>query len=238
MSIIFISDLHLSAQQPCITNKFREYLNSLPADAEALYILGDLFEVWIGDDAATSFQLKIAEFLKSASKKCPIYFMAGNRDFLLGKAYCTQSNMIYLNDPSVIELYGHKTLLLHGDSLCTQDTLYQLYRHIVRSRIFKFLFLSFPLTYRKNIASKMRQRSKQNNQHKRDTLMDVDNKALKKLMSKYNCTQAVYGHTHRPSIYFYEMNAEIKKVFVLSDWHKQGNVLIFDEDGLNNLYYF
>lgn len=238
MSIIFISDLHLSEGLPGVTAKFREYLGSLPAECEALYILGDLFEVWIGDDAVTPFQLEMAELLHTVSKQCPIYFMAGNRDFLLGNDYCAKAGMTYIKDPSVINLYGCKILLAHGDSLCTQDKFYQFYRSIVRSRIFKAIFLSLPLNYRNSIATKMRQRSQQGNQHKSDELMDVDHKALKKLMKKHDCHQIIYGHTHRPSICFYDLNSTIKKVFVLSDWHKQGNALIFTGNSLSKLVYF
>lgn len=238
MRTIFISDLHLGEQLPFVTEKFRELLTNLSSDIEALYILGDLFEVWIGDDEETAFQQEISKLIKTASLHCPIYFMPGNRDFLLGKAYCELSGMTYLRDPSCIHLYKQKTLLLHGDSLCKQDKLHQYYRFIVRSRFFKRVFLSLPLSYRKTIALKMRQRSKQRNQAISDELMDIDSNSLKKLMKKQQCTQAIYGHTHRPSIYYFDIETELKKVFVLSDWHSHGNTLEFDATGFSSMSYF
>lgn len=218
MQTAFISDLHLSEQHPEITAYFDDFLKELPRDLDAIYILGDLFEVWIGDDEMTSFQLKIAQLLKAASQHWPIYFLPGNRDFLLRSDFCKMSGMSYLKDPTVINLYGTKTLLMHGDGLCTQDKLFQLYRKIVRSQLFKILFLKLPLTYRKKVALKMRKQSQNRNQRISTELMDVDQNSLKKIMQKYRCTQAIYGHTHRPSIYYFDVSTNLKKVYVLTDW--------------------
>lgn len=232
MKTAFISDLHLSEQHPEITTHFQDFLRHLPEDLEALYILGDLFETWIGDDENTPFQKHVASILKTASQYCTIYFMPGNRDFLLGNNFCILSGMNYLKDPTVITLYGIKTLLMHGDSLCTQDKLFQVYRKIVRSSLFKFLFLKISLSNRKKIAIKMRNRSRQRNQRISTELMDVNYDSLKQMMRKYHCTQAIYGHTHRPGVYYFDMQSTIKKVYVLYDWNESEN----ERWGKNILY--
>ncbi len=238
MSIYFISDLHLNEQSQEITQKFTDFLYGLPKDTQALYILGDLFEVWIGDDENTAFQQKIACLLKTASQIFPIYFMPGNRDFLLGENYCKQSGMIYLEDPTLIEIDHVSTLLVHGDSLCTHDKLHQGYRRIVRTKLFKKIFLVLPLAFRKIIASRMRQNSQRRNQKISMELMDISFDSLKKIMSESNVSQIIYGHTHRPSIFFFTQNQQFKTVFVLSDWHEQGHALQFMDAHHHQSIYF
>jgi UDP-2,3-diacylglucosamine hydrolase len=238
MKTYFISDLHLSETYPEITKKFTDFLVSVTAKCKALHILGDLFEVWIGDDAASSFQLEIAKQLKSASKHFPIYFMPGNRDFLLGKHYCQMAGMNYLSDPSVITINQGKIVLMHGDGLCSDDKLFQFYRYIVRSSIFIKIFCILPLKWREKIALKMRLNSKKRNQKISIELMDINSGTLVHRMDKQNVSQAIYGHTHRPSIRLVQCTKGLKQVFVLSDWHEQGNALIIDSNSLKKLIYF
>lgn len=238
MSIYFISDLHLSEQHPEITEKFAFFLQTLPADTEKLYILGDLFEVWVGDDENTVFQQEIAALIKNASKKFPVYFMAGNRDFSLGKKYCTQSGMLALTEPSVVLIQGEPTLLLHGDSLCTQDKSHQIFRGIIRSRLTIGFLLTLPLSWRKKLGVFLRKKSMGRNQRISSELMDVHFASLKSLMQKFNVRQVIYGHTHRPSIFYFDINKQINKVFVLSDWGKQGHALVFSEGSFGHSVYF
>lgn len=238
MPLYFISDLHLNENQPEITEKFSSFLQKLPDDTEALYILGDLFEVWIGDDEKTAFQVKIAALIKTASMRFPVYFMPGNRDFSIGKEYCQQSGMKYLKDPTVVTLQHTRTLLLHGDSLCTQDRSHQLFRQISRSRIILGSFLALPLIWRKKLAEFLRHRSQRRNQRISMDLMDIHFESLKALMRKFKVRQVIYGHTHRPSIFYFDIHQQLKKVFVLSDWHQLGHALMFDDNHHSSSFYF
>lgn len=238
MSIYFISDLHLNENQPEITEKFSGFLQQLPEETDALYILGDLFEVWVGDDEKTAFQGEIAGIIKTAAMRFPIYFMPGNRDFAVGKEYCQQSGMQYLKDPTVVTIQDIPTLLLHGDSLCTQDRTHQMFRCIIRARITIAFLLALPLQWRKNLGSFLRNKSQQRNQRISMELMDIQFDSLKALMQKLNVRQVIYGHTHRPSIFYFDIHQQIKKVFVLSDWHQQGQALMFDDDHHSSSFYF
>lgn len=239
MATYFISDLHLDESQPQLTELFKQALTQLH-DCEALYILGDLFEVWIGDDENSAYQQHIAQLLKAASQRYPIYFLAGNRDFLLGKRYLAQSGMIGLNDPSVVVIYGRQILLTHGDSLCTTDKAHQRFRRFVHVPGFKSLFTCLPLLWRKNLASKIRRKSQQRNRQLSLASMDTHPPAIQQLLTKHKVQQLIHGHTHQPSIclHYKEDQAEPSRVVVLSDWHQLGNMLMYQPDHQIALKYF
>jgi len=221
MSILFISDLHLDPEEPATVQIFLNFLQTQVRQAEALYILGDFFEVWIGDDDHTSFNQKIAAALKTlVTQGTAVYFMPGNRDFLLGKDYLQPLGCQLLTDPTLIDIYGVPTLLMHGDTLCTDDIRYLRFRRIVRNRWCQRLFLALPLSWRKKIAYQLRQQSQRT-----QMLADATMHEIKRVMEQYKASLLIHGHTHRPSIQYFDLNDQKVCRIVLSDWHNSGNVL-------------
>lgn len=234
MNIYFISDLHLQESAPHITQLFLNFLREHTGKIHSLYILGDFFEYWIGDDAMDDFHNQIVEALADFATNTPVYFMHGNRDFLIGKAFAKQANCQILPDPSVIDIFGRPTIITHGDGLCTRDYSHIRYRKIASNAVVKLLFLALPLMLRQRIAMKMRSKSKQHQQSLDKTIMDVTPEEIPKLMAKYNVDQLIHGHTHRPCIENFSNSRRI----VLSDWGKQGNALVCRPDGNVELTYF
>lgn len=241
MSTLFISDLHLSFDQPAMTQLFLSFLQHQASKAEALYIVGDLFETWIGDDNVSPYNQKIIAALADLSASgVTIYFMPGNRDLLIGKRFIQQTGCRYLTDPTVINLYGVPTLLMHGDSCCTLDKQYIRYRRWSRYPFWQGLFLQLPLILRQKIANYLR-----GNDHsklpKDGAKYDVVMSDLLTCLARYPGTQhIIHGHTHLPSIQLIKKtdNTWIKR-FVLSDWQAaQGNVLIALPDHRFKLMYF
>lgn len=236
---LFISDLHLDRSRPAITQLFLAFLNREAAQADALYILGDLFEAWIGDDNKTEFNEMIFDAIKKISQAgTPIYIMPGNRDFLIGKNFIQQTGCHYLTDPSVINLYGNRVLLMHGDLLCTDDKDYLRFRKIVQNPVIKNLFLCLPLIWRKNIALKLRSRSQMQGATKSSNVMDATNEGVKNIIDKYDVLFLIHGHTHRPSIHYFNHAEKTIRQIVLSDWDKRGNALSIQANGKMKLYYF
>lgn len=246
MITAFISDLHLEPNQPIITDLLVNFLNrSVGPDSpfdepiETLYILGDLFEMWIGDDHHTPLNDHIIAALKTFSTQAKLFVMPGNRDFLFGKRFALACGATLLDDPTLIDLYGNQTLLMHGDSLCTQDLTYQRFRRMVRSPRFSRWFLKLPLRWRIAIGRKMRANSTQRNQKIDSALMDINLAELPAVMKSFNTHEIIYGHTHRPMI---EAVTDKQYRYVLSDWHKngngKGNVLICRPNGKKELIYF
>lgn len=242
MSTLFISDLHLCSEQPDITQLFLNFLRQQARDAEALYILGDLFETWIGDDDINSYNKTIIAALAALTASgVPTYFMPGNRDFLIGKRFLQQTGCHYLADPTVINLYGHLTLLTHGDSFCSLDTDYQRYRRWSRHPLWQSLFLRLPVSWRQKIANHLRGQAHSNPSIAMAAKYDVVLSDLLACLSEYPDTlQIIHGHTHLPSIELIkDMNNNWIQCFVLSDWHPQrGNVLIATADQTFSLVYF
>lgn len=239
MTTLFISDLHLSEDRSDITELFLKFLRDHAATVEALYILGDFFEYWIGDDDRNPLSQTIAQALKSLSQKnCKIYFTHGNRDFLLGKKYAKSAGMKILHDYTVIDLYGTPTLLMHGDTLCTQDIAYLKFRKKVRNPITQFLFLCKKLKTRRNMALQYREMSKARMPTVDPDILDVTNSEIPRLMQKFNTKLLIHGHTHRPCIELLKLNDHFVKRIVLSDWEKTGNFLICEPSGINKLIYF
>ncbi|MBY5979907.1 UDP-2,3-diacylglucosamine diphosphatase [Ferrimonas balearica] len=220
---LIIGDLHLSPTRPDITQAFLRFLDNELDGADALYIVGDLFEAWIGDDDVTDFTQSIAEQLKRASAKLPIYFCHGNRDFLLGPRFAQRCGMSLLPEPEVLELYGKTTLILHGDSLCTEDREYQKFRRLRNRPWFRLLVLSLPLSLRRGLARRARARSKMHTQMKDARIMDVSPKAVDSLMERYGARRLIHGHTHRPAIHDLPQQ---RQRLVVGDWYSQDSVLV------------
>lgn len=229
---LFISDLHLEENQPKITQQFLQLLRNCDSSVDALYILGDLFEVWIGDDDDTPFHREIILALQSATQKgLPIYFLYGNRDFLIGKQFLRETGCKLLSDEEKIILYGTPLLLMHGDTLCTLDTAYLKARKKGRNRFLQMFFLFLPLSLRRFIANKMREKS---NQHKQSTtfeMMDVTQDAVENVMLKHNVNYLIHGHTHRSGIHEFSINQTLAKRIVLAAWHDHGSIFQWDESG-------
>jgi UDP-2,3-diacylglucosamine hydrolase len=230
MSTLFISDLHLSPNQPAITQLFLNFLQHQARRAEALFILGDLFETWIGDDNFNPYNQTIITALAELSMRgITLYFMPGNRDFLIGKLFIQQTGCHYLTDPTIMDLYGKSTLLTHGDSGCTLDKSYLRYRRWSRYPFWQYLFLRLPLRWRQHIADYLRHQAPPNTGFY-DPKYDVILPDL--LAYSPNTQQIIHGHTHLPSIQLIKKtDNNWIKCFVLSDWSStQGNVLVARPD--------
>ncbi|EWH09553.1 UDP-2,3-diacylglucosamine hydrolase [Catenovulum agarivorans DS-2] len=233
MSVFFIADLHLSESRPDITQAFLDFIQSLSEQTTALYILGDFFEYWVGDDDPSSWLLPIKSALKNTSHNiCPIYFIHGNRDFLIGQRFARETGVMLLEEPSVIELNNQRVVILHGDSLCTQDEGYQKFRKIVRNKFVQFVFLCLPLKMRFNIFAKGREQSKHKQQQVMDMqILDVTQTAVSQLMDAYQVDLMIHGHTHRPNIHRNARRLHRGTRIVLGDWYTQGSVLEVNQDG-------
>ena len=227
MHTLFIGDLHLSADRPDITRAFIRFLDTQIEGTEALYILGDLFEVWVGDDLAEPFAMKIAQHLKALSHQLPIYFIHGNRDFLLGQIYAELAGIILLPEVQKLSLYGRATVVLHGDSLCTLDHDYQRFRRFRSRPLVQWCYRHLPQQLRLNIAAKLRRNSQQQNQMKSEQIMDVTADEVSKLLAQSNASLMIHGHTHRPAIH--ELG-DGKQRAVVGDWYQQGSVLKVSQD--------
>ncbi|MGL5452881.1 MAG: UDP-2,3-diacylglucosamine diphosphatase [Aeromonas sp.] len=226
MSTLFISDIHLSAERPDMTAALVRFLEHDAPGADALYVLGDLFEYWIGDDDPNPLHQQIAAaFLALSQQNVPIYFIHGNRDFLLGQHFAKRAGMTRLNDPCVIELYGEQVLLSHGDRFCTLDKGYQKFRRITQLKWLRWLFLRLPLARRQTIAGKMRGQSQMENAHKSPRIMDVTPHAIDDTLRAHHCHMLIHGHTHRPAIHDFILDGHPARRIVLGDWFEQGSVL-------------
>lgn len=218
MSTYFISDLHLQESHPEMAQGFFDFLKNLN-DAEALYILGDFFEVWIGDDYSTPFIESVKEALLAFTQRgIPLYIMHGNRDFVLGEVFCQQTGATLLADPSVVELGGEKVLLMHGDSLCTKDEAYMKMRPMLRNPMMLKQLLSQSIEQRLVMASRLRGESQKGNQMKTDEIMDVTLEEVDKIMSEQQVSLMIHGHTHRPFDHHWHYDSQERRRIVLGDW--------------------
>lgn len=225
---LFISDLHLEPGKPEITLCFLNFLKNHALRAESLYILGDFFEVWVGDDDASPFNVSIIHALREITDhKIPVYLMPGNRDFLIGHQFAKQAGCQLLKDPTLIDLYGVPTLLAHGDQLCTKDSKHQIFRKYTQHPIFRTIFLALPLWLRKKIARMIRQKSQKHTATTSYDLMDVTPEAVTSLLKKYGASRLIHGHTHKPGVHVHDTQQR----FVLGDWHTHGSALRCDEKG-------
>lgn len=228
MSVFFISDLHLSPERPAVTRAFFTFLTETAHGAEALYILGDLFEAWIGDDDPSELSLKVKEALKALSSKgTPLFIQQGNRDFLLGKRFMRETGGQLLSDQHLIEYHGEKALVMHGDMLCTDDAEYQKFRRKARNPVFKWCLAHLPLRRRQAIAADWRAKSMTANSNKPSAIMDVNLTEVARVMSENQVKTLIHGHTHRPARHSLMLGERI----VLGDWHDKGWYLKLNEDG-------
>lgn len=221
----FIADLHLCAERPDITQCLERFLHTDAVNADALYVLGDLFEVWIGDDDVTPFSEHIAALFNAVSKHCPVYFIHGNRDFAIRQGWLTKAGMQLLNEQTVIDLYGTPTLITHGDELCTRDVAYQKFRKKARSWWWPRLMLALPLSIRRRAAQKGRATSKANQKHLKPEIMDVTPEEVVNTMEHFGVQRLIHGHTHRPNIHCLTANGKDATRIVLGDWYDQGSIL-------------
>ncbi len=230
MTTLFISDLHLDSSRPEITTLFLEFLQGEARSAEAVYILGDLFEAWVGDDDPCEVGTMVATGLRELSEAgVPVYFMRGNRDFLLGSAFAERAGMRVLPDPAVVMLCDRPVLLMHGDLLCTADSAYQAFRAQTRDPAWQKEFLSQPVQARLAFAAQAREASKSHQESLRDdggdlrfeSITDVSPDAVDDAFSRFGIDTIIHGHTHRPKIHREGHTSRI----VLGDWYEQGSVL-------------
>ena len=233
MHTLFISDLHLSAEQPHTTLWFRNFIQHTAPQAEALYILGDLFEYWAGDDDRHDpFHQKITEALYALTARgIRLYLMHGNRDLLMGQELARASGATLLPDPILLDLYGTPTLLTHGDLLCTDDTAYQQYRAQVHDAAWQQQFLAQPLEQRKNFIGQLRAHSESEKKHKSTEIMDVNLEAVAELLRSHHYPRLIHGHTHRMKRHVHTVDGHYCERWVLGDWHQSGNALRCDSSG-------
>lgn len=232
MITLLISDLHLEEQRPDITRAFVHFLAGRARTSGALYILGDFFEAWIGDDAMTPFQTSIAQALRELSDSgTAIYLMHGNRDFMLGQGFCRAAGCTLLADPTRVELGGEPVLLMHGDSLCTRDEAYMRLRRYLRHPLTLWILRNLPRRTREKLARKLRKESSEQTRMKAAAIVDVTPEEVPRLMAEYDVRTLIHGHTHRPAVHRLQVNGEPARRIVLGDWDKQGWALQVDEQG-------
>lgn len=232
MATLFVSDLHLDAQHPEISRQFLAFLAGPATEADALYILGDLFEVWIGDDDPDPEKQRIVAGLRRLTDSgVPCYVMHGNRDFLLGERFCANSGCRMLEDPTIIQLHGDRVLTMHGDALCTDDQSYQNLRSMVRDPGWQKMFLALSPQQRLTLADEARAGSKAHIAQAMSAIMDVNADAVAAAMRGAGVKLLLHGHTHRPNVHRFELDGAPAARIVLGDWHEQGSVLRWDERG-------
>lgn len=231
MTTWFISDLHLAPEETRITEGFLDFMLE-PQDGDHLYILGDFFNYWLGDDVPHPYIDSIKQVLKASSERgVKLFFMHGNRDFLIGQQFCQDTHMTLLEDPCIITLNNETVLLMHGDSLCTLDTEYMAFREMVRQEKWQTQFLSQSLEERLAFANKAREESQKGNAQKEQTIMDVTPDEVVNALKTANVTRLIHGHTHRPAIHDFEIGGANAQRIVLGDWYTQGWYLKVDEQG-------
>lgn len=233
MTTLFISDLHLHESRPAVTQAFYQFLQGRAVGADALYILGDFFDAWIGDDDDAPLHAEVAQALrKLADQGTQIYLMHGNRDFLIGNDFAKTAGAELITDPTRIDLYGKPTLLMHGDTLCTLDVEYQAFRQQVRSPAWQQQILAQPLAARRALAAQIRAKSKSMNSMKAEDIMDVTPDEVVRVMRTEGVVQLIHGHTHRPARHQLEIDGAAAERIVLGDWHDAAWCVTADAGGL------
>jgi UDP-2,3-diacylglucosamine hydrolase len=233
--VLFISDLHLDGVRPDITRQFLEFLDTEAVGAQRLYILGDLFEAWIGDDDPDPDKRRVIAGLKALTQRgLQCFVMHGNRDFLLGKRFCSDTGATLIDDGTVVEVFGRKVLLMHGDTLCTDDRSYQRLRRIVRNPLVQWILRSMSLAQRERLAARMRAGSKAHIEaadRASPYIMDVNSEAVIAAFRTHGVDCIIHGHTHRPAIHEVSIAGRTVTRIVLGDWYEQGSVLRWNERG-------
>lgn len=229
MKTYFIADLHLSDNLPDLTALFVDFMQNLAPQAQALYILGDLFDFWVGDDETSPLIHTVQQHIRQLTYQgVSCYFICGNRDFLLGKRFAQSCGLHLLPDYHCLDLYGQKTLLCHGDTLCTNDIKYQQFRRKVHQKWRQRLFLYLPLKVRLKIAQKIRIQSQSDKQHKNAQIMDVNQDAVLQTLHHFGVNQLIHGHTHRQNIH--HISPHLTRI-VLGDWGKTASILEVTQNG-------
>jgi len=232
MRTLFVSDVHLNVVRADIVGAFLAFLEQKARHADALFILGDLFDEWLGDDDDKPPHGEVCDALAALTATgLPVSVVHGNHDFLLGKKFAKRSGCSLLGDHTIIDIYGTSTLIMHGDTLCTDDVDYQAFRKMTRNPIMQKMFLSLPLAKRAEKAAGIRQGSREDVALKSDEIMDVTTEAVDAVMRKYNVRHLIHGHTHRPAVHSFTLNDQEATRIVLGDWYEQDSVLIWDEAG-------
>ena len=237
MSTLFISDLHLCAGRPQGNRCFFAFLEREARAAQALYILGDLFEYWVGDDDLDDpFNAKVvAALARLVAGGVPVYLMHGNRDFVIGEAFARASGVTLLADPALIELHGQAVLLMHGDTLCTLDREYQAFRREARSEAWISKLMRQPLAERKAAVEALRRQSEQEKRSKPAEIMDVAQDEVEATLRRYGYPRLIHGHTHRPARHLHTVDGHACERWVLADWYQGGSYLACDESGCRAL---
>ncbi|WP_395375645.1 UDP-2,3-diacylglucosamine diphosphatase [Marinicella sp. W31] len=227
-SVFFISDLHLSPKYPQITDRFKAFIENKARHARALYILGDLFEYWLGDDATDALAEEVAVSLSQlAQGNTQIYYMHGNRDFLIGEEFAQRCQFEILPDPIIHTIFDRSWILTHGDALCTDDQAYQAVRRIVREPSWQQDFLLKSISERIAFAEEARKKSSQHTQTANDDIMDVNQQAVSNLFDEHAQTLCIHGHTHRPAVHRHDNNTRV----VLGDWHNSSSYVLMKPNG-------
>ncbi|MFO1407072.1 MAG: UDP-2,3-diacylglucosamine diphosphatase [Steroidobacteraceae bacterium] len=226
MTTLFTSDLHLDPREPEIVRQFIDFLDGEAREADALYVLGDLFEVWIGDDDPEPMARDVVAALRRLTDSgVPCRVMHGNRDFLLGRRFCAATGATLVPDGAIVELNGERVLLMHGDLLCTDDTSYQRLRRIVRNPVVQWAYLALSLERRRALAERMRAGSRMHTGSAAPEIMDVNAGAVAEAFRRNGVRTIVHGHTHRPAVHELVVDGTPARRIVLGDWHRAGSVL-------------
>ncbi|NIP45320.1 MAG: UDP-2,3-diacylglucosamine diphosphatase [Gammaproteobacteria bacterium] len=232
MRTLFVSDVHLNSARAGIVKAFLEFLDQKARHADALFILGDLFDEWLGDDDDKAPHPEVCDALAALTASgLPVSVVHGNHDFLLGKRFAARSGCTLLGDHTVIDLYGTPALIMHGDTLCTRDVKYQTFRKVTRNVLLQKLFLSMSLAKRAERAASIRSQSKQDVALKPDDIMDVTAEAVDAMLRRHGVRHLIHGHTHRPAIHDFVLDGERATRIVLGDWYEQDSVLVWDQAG-------
>jgi UDP-2,3-diacylglucosamine hydrolase len=227
IDVVFIADLHLHPEDQKIQERFTQFLEWAKVSVKNVYILGDFFHAWAGDDSIDEWNRGIARQLYSLKAQgINIFYMHGNRDFLLGRSFANLAGWTILSEPTVIQLGQEKILLVHGDGYCTKDLAHQRFRRLTRNKLFSFLFLKLPLKYRQRLVQQVRNRSQMNQNKSRDE-MDVVLESVIQHMTHHKVTNLIHGHTHKPGITVYQNNGEELRRYVLSDWDDKPKLLCY-----------
>lgn len=228
---LFVSDLHLAAETPAAVEQFGAFLSSEALEADALYILGDLFEAWVGDDDGEPVRKQVCAALRELSATVPCFVMRGNRDFLFGAGFERRSGCTLLPDPLLLETGEIRALVSHGDLLCTDDHSYQELRTAVRDADWQRRFLALPLEARRAVADAARKGSREHTRSTMRAIMDVNEDAVRAAFRASDTRLMIHGHTHRPGVYLHEVDGSTATRIVLGDWYDQGSCLRLHGDG-------
>jgi UDP-2,3-diacylglucosamine hydrolase len=232
MTTLFISDLHLEAAQPDIAAQFLEFLKVEAVAADALYILGDLFEYWVGDDDPNAHYATIKEALRTlVEHQVPVYFMHGNRDFMISDDFASETGVTLLPDPYLLDIHGTRVLLCHGDAMCTDDVKYQEIRQMTRNPEWHAMMMQKSLAERQAFAAQARAASMAHGDSINAEISDVNEAAVLQNFRTHGVTTMLHGHTHRPAVHKLEVDGKAARRIVLGDWFTQGSVVRWDKDG-------